>query len=97
MVINREKKWATLRTYGNTDEYGQELSELLEEEPIEIVFGLYQRNETTDIRYQNTTHYALTDRKDINDKQKLLIGEDEYKIEFVNNFGRLTELFLCQA
>ena len=94
-MINREMRPAVLRTYGGVNEYGQQLSSLLDETIIEVAFGLYTHQSSNDVRYQNITHYALT-KADVNDKQKLVIDGVVYKVMFVNPFGRMKQLLLCQ-
>lgn len=93
-MINREFRKAILTTYDGMDAYGQMLTEPTDEREIEVTFGLYTHGETADVRYQEATHYGLTREKEVTDKQTLTIDGDEYKILFVNAFGRLTQVFL---
>ncbi len=92
-MINREFRKAKLTTYGGTDAYGQMLADPTSAREIEITFGLYQHNETSDVRYQEATHTGLTKDKEIADTQTLTIDGQEYKIIFVNPYGRLTQVF----
>jgi hypothetical protein len=93
-MINREFRKAILRSYAGVDAYGQMLSTSVDSREIDITFGLYNHTETSDVRYQEATHYGLTKEKDINDKQTLAIEGIEYKIIFVNPYGRLTQIFM---
>lgn len=93
MVINRDMKTATLLTMGGKDEYGQNLAEVQAQTTIQLTFGLYSHRDASDIRYQDITHTGLTKSK-VNDKQILIIDGKQYKIKFVNPYGRLSQVFL---
>lgn len=93
MVINRDMREATLLTMGGKDAYGQNLSNIIAQSTIHLTFGLYNHREVDDIRYQAITHTGLT--KDVvNDNQIIVLDGKQYKVQFVNPYGRLSQLFL---
>lgn len=92
-MISRELIKATLITYDGIDEYGQEGINPINQTPIEITFGIYKHQPTEDIRFQNVEYVGLT-KASVNDSQAIKIGDKEYKIQFVNPFGRYKEVFM---
>lgn len=94
-MINRELVKATVETYGGLDEYGQELAELQNEREIMVAVGFYTHTATDDIRYQDVKYYGLTKDRNITDKDYLVVGENKYKVLFVNPTTRWTQLYLC--
>lgn len=93
-MINRELRNATVVTYGGVDEYGQTSTAAQASREISITFGLYQHAEVNDVRFQDVTHYGLTRDRDITDHDHIIIDGVEYKVLFVNPFGRMTQVFL---
>lgn len=93
-MYNRELRDAVVTTYSGVDAYGQQLSDAGTTRTIQVAFGILNHSQTDDIRYQNVSHYALTEDREITDKDTLTIDGIEYKVEFVNNYGRLSEVFL---
>ena len=94
-MYNRELVDAIVTTYSGTDEYGQQLANAdAQTRTIQVAFGILNHSQTDDVRYQNVSHYALTEDRQVTDKDTLTISGIEYKVEFVNNYGRLSEVFL---
>ena len=93
-MINREMRQATVKTYSGVDEYGQMMTTATGSRTIDVTFGIYNHNQASDVRYQEVTHTALTADKEITDKDTLEIDGVEYKVFFVNPFGRMTQVFL---
>lgn len=94
-MINRELVNATVETYGGYDEYGQQLGELQSTKEIKVAIGYYTHTATEDIRYQDVKYYGLTKDKTITDKDYLIVGDNKYKVLFVNPTTRWAQLFLC--
>lgn len=95
-MINREFRKCALRHYAGEDEYGQQLAFVESERPIEATFNIYTHGETADIRFQDITHISLTKDKEICDADTLTFDGVEYKVQFVNPYGRLTQVFLIR-
>ena len=94
-MINRELVDATVETYGGYDEYGQQLAEKTAERNITVAIGYYTHSATDDIRYQDVKYYGLTKDRNITDKDYIIVGENKYKVMFVNPTTRWTQLYLC--
>lgn len=94
-MINRELINATVQTYGGVDAYGQQLSTLQSTRTIDLAFGVLSHTDTTDIRYQDVTHYALTKDITVTDKDIITINNHDYKVKFVNTTNRWTQIYLC--
>ena len=94
IVINRELKKYTVKTYGGKDEYGQELAELTQTKEVEIAIGVYSQTQTSDVRYTDTKFYGLTKDKSITDKDYIVIDGEEHKVIYVNPTTRWVQLYV---
>ena len=95
-MINREMVSATVVTYGGVDEYGQMLTTPTASREISMTFGMYQHQETSDVRFQNVTYTGLTKDQELTDKDHVVIDGKEYKVTFVNPHGRMRQVFLSE-
>ena len=95
-MINREMIKAILLSYeDNPDEYGQVKQNTPNKRTIEITKPkLYKHTNVEDIRFNEIEYIALTFDKSITDANEISIGDDTYRICFVNPQGRLNQLFL---
>ena len=94
-MINREMRKAFILTYPKTvDDYGQINKDVPEKKPVEITLRLYKHSQVEDIRFNDVTHTGLTYNKTITDANKIEINGDIYCVIFVNNEGRLAQLYL---
>ena len=98
MNINREMINATLLTYNNElDEYGQPRQDVPVETSIQITRPkLYSHSSVEDIRFNDVSDSCLTYNKNISEKNEVKVDEVIYLIKFVNNEGRLSQLFLVK-
>lgn len=92
---------ATMRTYdyftfGEKDEYGQEI--LSEEVQGKIKLAVYTLSNTigANIKYKDATYIALTKNKDINDSFVIKYGEEKLKVMYIIPFGRYNQVFLAE-
>jgi hypothetical protein len=92
---------ATMRTYdyftfGEKDEYGQEI--LSEEVQGKIRLAVYTISTTigTNINYKDATYIALTKNKAINDSYVIKYGEEKLKVLYTIPFGRYNQVFLAE-
>lgn len=95
MVINRDMREATLITLGGVDEYGQDGTEELETSTINLTFGLYKHTQVEDIRFQDVEYTGLT-FDDVRDDQIIVLDDVRYRVQFVNTFGRMHQVFLIK-
>lgn len=93
MVINRSMREAVMYSLGEVDEYGQETIDTENAITVHLTFGLYNHHEVEDIRYQDVDYCGLT-YDNITDKNILLLDDKQYKVKFVNPYGRIKEVFL---
>ena len=94
ILFNRQSRPLLVRTYGGVSEYGEQLAEVVEERTIDGTFGLYTHTNVDDIRYNDVEYTILTKDKQITTNDRVLVDGIEYKVLFVNNYGRLSQLFL---
>lgn len=96
MVINRDMRQAQVYKLAGQDEYAQPTYETESSQTISLTFGLFNHSPVEDIRYQNVEYTGLT--KDLCAESDLLkIGDNFYRVIFVNPFGRLNQVFLHSA
>ena len=57
--------------------------------------NLYNHSSTDDVRYIDCKYLILTEDKDITINDKAYIDGREYKVQFVNNAGRLAQVYVC--
>jgi len=93
MVINRSMHQAQVLMLGEDDEYGQPQIVEAPLPSITLSFGLYTHSSVEDPRYQDVEYTGLTTHE-VNDKMVLQIGDERYKVLFVNPFGRINQVFL---
>lgn len=76
------------------DEYAQPTWDMESSQTIYLTFGLFSHSPVEDIRYQNVEYTGLTE--DFCGEGDLLkIGEDFYRVLFVNPFGRIRQVFFA--
>lgn len=93
MVINRSMREALKFALGADDEYGQATLDTENPSTIHLTFGLYNHKEVEDVRYQDVEYTGLT-FDNLTDNDVIQLGEDKYKVKFVNPFGRINQVFL---
>ena len=93
MVINRSMREALKFSLAADDEYGQATLDTENPSTIHLTFGLYNPKEVADVRYQDVEYTGLT-FDNLTDNDVIQLGEDKYKVKFVNPFGRISQVFL---
>ena len=83
---------AQMYSIGDLDEYGQETIST-DSTTVSLTFGLFNHHDTEDLRYQDVEYCGLT-YDNITDKNILLLDDTNYKVKFVNPYGRMKEVFL---
>ena len=84
---------ANMLRYIDSDEYGQPVLDTENPQSIELTFGLYNHTETEDVRYQDVEYTGLT-QYEVSDKNVIQLDGKNYKVKFVNPFGRIKQVFL---
>ena len=97
-MINRELIPAVLLTYdGSLDAYGQPRTNTPTEKAIQVTEPkLYRHTPVEDIRFEDVTDTCLTPDKNIKDSCEIKVRDITYRITFVINTGRLSQLFLVK-
>ena len=93
MVINRSMRQAVMYRYFDPDEYGQPTLDTSNPQTIELTFGLYNHTEVEDVRYQDVEYTGLT-RSEVTDKNVIQLDGKNYKVKFVNPYGRMKHVLL---
>lgn len=97
-MINRDLIPAVLLTYdGSLDAYGQPRTTTPIETAIQVTTPkLYRHSPVEDVRFESVTDTCLTQTKGIKDSCEIKVGDTSYRITFVNDSGRLSQLFLVK-
>lgn len=77
------------------DDYGMETKEV-QEGTIKMAINLVGNNLANNPLYKDVNYIGLT-RDDIDDSYIIIIGDEEYKVTFVNDFGRMKQVSLSKV
>lgn len=95
-MYNRQLTTILVNSYSGVDEYGDMLTTLDGSRTIQGSINIYSQSTTDDIRYQNAEYLILTKDKNISDQDRLLFNNQEYKVLYVNPFGRLNQVWVSK-
>ena len=96
-MVNREMRRVLLVSFEEgADKFGQQMT-IEKGEPVEIsmTFGLYSHTADESPLYQDVNYFGLTREKGLKDNQIIRVDGKDHKILFVNNFSRLTQVFMA--
>lgn len=94
-MVNREMRKVSLISFEpGADKFGQQMTKEKEVKEIQMTFGLYSHQADESPLYQNVNYFGLTREKNVADNQIIEIDGKQHKILFVNNFSRLTQVFM---
>lgn len=99
-MINRQMQ--DCKVYENRkiqDDYGKFKDSWAQLEDVKMAINLKSQNAyNNDIRFTNVTNIGLTNSKSLLIGQKVIDTKGvEYKVDFVNNFGRLAQIYLTEV
>lgn len=95
-MYNRQLTTILVNSYSGVDEYGDMLTTLDGSRTIQGSINIHSQSTTDDIRYQNAEYLILTKDKNISDQDRLLFNNQEYKVLYVNPFGRLNQVWVSK-
>lgn len=93
-MINAKMRDYDYFSFGSNNGYGQPQ---LEKEPkgkVKMSLSLTSQSVQDNINYKDANYVGLTLSSLLDDKKAVRIGEEMYKILYVNNEGRYKEVFL---
>lgn len=94
-MVNRELRKVSLISFEpGADKFGQQMTKESEVKEIMMTFGLYSHVADESPLYQAVNYFGLTREKNVRDNQVVEIDGKQHKILFVNNFSRLTQVFM---
>lgn len=95
MLFNRAtSKYNVLKSEGK-DEYACNLPYAPTGEVVEGTLGIYSHTQVEDIRYSHADYIMLT-KDEVTDDMILERDGSKYKVEFVNPYGRLKQVYLSE-
>lgn len=97
-MINNEMISVVVKEYvTGTDSYGQTRQGTAAERNVDMMLKLYNHSNTSDVRYVDVEMIGLTSDKTITDKNVIIAAAQTYSVLFVNNAGRLAQVFLKEV
>lgn len=94
-MVNREMRKVGLVSFEpGTDKYGQQMTKEADEKTIYMTFGLFSHQADESPLYQQVNYFGLTREKEIADNQIIRVDGKDHKVLFVNNFSRMTQVFM---
>ena len=97
-MINNEMVSVVVKEFvTGTDSYGQTRQGTAAERNVDMMLKLYNRSNTSDVRYVDVEMIGLTSDKTITDKNVIVAAAQTYSVLFVNNAGRLAQVFLKEV
>lgn len=97
-MINNEMVSVVVKEFvTGTDSYGQTRQGTAAERNVDMMLKLYNHSNTSDVRYVNVEMIGLTSDKTITDKNVIVAAAQTYSVLFVNNAGRLAQIFLKEV
>ena len=97
-MINNEMISVVVKEYvTGTDSYGQTRQGTAAERNVDMMLKLYNHSNTSDVRYADVEMIGLTSDKTITDKNVIIAAAQTYSVLFVNNAGRLAQVFLKEV
>lgn len=95
-MINSQMRFYDFFTLGDVDAYGQPTMPSLEDTPIgsiKMSINTISQTTTTNIKYQDATYIGLT-HADVNDTYIIDFNGERLKVMYVNDMGRLKQVYL---
>ena len=97
-MINNEMVSVVVKEFvTGTDSYGQTRQGAAAERNVDMMLKLYNHSNTSDVRYADVEMIGLTSDKTITDKNVIVAAAHTYNVLFVNNAGRLAQIFLKEV
>lgn len=95
-MINTTMRNYNYFTFGDTTNiYGQQTLSTEPKGTIRMAINIYSQSTTGNINYNNATYLALT-RENIDDTYVIQYGEQKLKVLYVNDLGRLKQVYLSE-
>lgn len=92
-MINTDMRWYDYFTFGEEDEYGQEVLSKEVQGTIKIAIFTTSQSVQDNINYKDATYIGLTHAA-IDDTYVIQYGEEKLKVLYVNPKGRYKQVFL---
>jgi hypothetical protein len=93
-MINADMRTYNYYTFGKKDSYGQAAASQEPEGTIEIAINISSQATQENVLFKDCTYIGLTHDKNINDKYIIAFGNEKLKVQYVNNKGRYTQVYL---
>lgn len=92
-MINNQMRDYNYTTLNETDDYGQRIIDNEPQGSIKMAINLISHTIGQTPLYDNSTYIGLT-REPINDSYIIYFEDVKLKVQFVNKFGNLNQVFM---
>lgn len=94
-MINAQMRQYEYFTYGEKDNYGQPQLSKEPQGTIKMAINVSSQNTSDNILYKNASYIGLTYDAEVNDKYVIAYEQERLKVMFVNDKGRMKQVFMA--
>lgn len=94
-MINAGMRTYDYYTYEKENQYGQRLLSTSPVGKVKMSINLTNKSVQDNINYQEAQYMGLT-RAEITDEMVIQFGNEKLKVQYVNPFGRMNQVFLVK-
>lgn len=94
-MINADMKFYNYFTLGEQDEYGQQAISKKPAGQVKMAINISSQSVQDNINYAGATYIGLTHAK-VDDTYVIEYGEERLKVLYVNDKGRLNQVFMAR-
>lgn len=94
-MINRNMKFYDYYLYGDINSYGQPQLSAEVQGTIKMSISITSQAVQDNIQYKNATYLGLTFAP-VDDKYVIQYGDRRLKVLYVNNAGRMSQVFMSE-
>lgn len=95
-MINNQMRLYNYFTYGENDAYGQPQVSVEPKGTIKMAINILSQNQQDNILYTNCSYIGLTYDAKVDDTYIIEYEEERLKVSYINNKGRLKQVFLSR-
>ena len=94
-MINADMREYDYYTFGSNNAYGQPTLSASPEGKIKMAINITSQSTQDNINYSNASYVGLTHAQ-VNDKYVIQYGKERLKVLYVNDKGRLKQVFMSR-
>lgn len=95
-MINAQMRQYEYFTYGKNDAYGQPQLSTEPQGTIQMAINISSQSTTDNILYKECSYIGLTNDAEVNDTYVIQYEKERLKVLYVNDKGRMKQVFLSR-